>query len=83
MTHQELQLEEQWDEIASRIGFDEKGVKLQDAIRKFVALKITKELEEVKREIDAKLEHRAYAEPDLCEKCTILSLINHRLNKEK
>lgn len=40
MTDLEYKLEEMWDFIASEIGFDEKGEELQNAIRKFVELKI-------------------------------------------
>ena len=40
MTDLEFQLEELWDYIACNIGFHEKGIELQNAIRKFVTLKI-------------------------------------------
>ena len=33
-------LEERWDWICSNIGFDERGMEIQKAIREFVKLKI-------------------------------------------
>ena len=39
MTEKESKLEELWDYIASEIGFDEKGLQIQDAIREFIKLK--------------------------------------------
>jgi len=40
MTRLESSIEELWDWICVRIGFDKEGIQLQDAIRKFVELKI-------------------------------------------
>ena len=89
MTHQELQL---WDHITSNIGFDEEGQKLQDAIRKFVALKVAQELEEVREEISLleKPEVADESEVAYLTRCNFnlavdlaKFIINHRLNKEK
>lgn len=42
--------EELWDWIATEIGFDEKGMNIQDGIREFVKLKKREMLEKIKTE---------------------------------
>lgn len=42
LTKKECRLEELWDYIAGNIGFDEKGLSIQNAIREFVKLKMEK-----------------------------------------
>jgi len=40
VTKKESELEELWDFIAGSIGFDKKGIEIQNAIRRFITLKI-------------------------------------------
>lgn len=42
MENKEFKIEELWDWISSEIGFDQKGLEIQDAIREFVKLKMEK-----------------------------------------
>lgn len=44
MTQEEVTLYGMWEEIASRVGFDANGLKVQDLIREFVKLKIEEAL---------------------------------------